>query len=164
MKAAYIGIGSNLGDKRRHCAEAVERIGQIPDCQLNGSSDWYSTKPVGVEGQDWYVNGVVSLSVGISARQLLNRLQAIEAGMGRVRKERWEPRIIDLDILTFGREIIHEEDLEVPHPLMHLRKFVLLPLSHLAPDLIHPVLGVTMVDLLRRLPDDGQMVVPLKGN
>ena len=108
MKAAYIGIGSNLGDKRRHCTEAVERIGQIPDCQLNGSSDWYSTKPVGVEGQDWYVNGVVSLAAGISARQLLNQLQAIEGRMGRIRKERWEPRIIDLDILAFGEEIIQE--------------------------------------------------------
>ena len=164
MEAAYIGIGSNLGDKQRCCAEAVERIGQIPGCQLTGSSDWYSTKPVGVEGQEWYVNGVVSLAVGISARQLLNQLQAIEGGMGRVRKERWEPRIIDLDILAFGQEIIHEEDFEVPHPLMHLRKFVLLPMSQLAPELIHPVLGVTVVELLQQLPDDDQMVVPLKEN
>ena len=84
--------------------------------------------------------------------------------MGRIRKERWEPRVIDLDILAFGQDIIHEEDLEVPHPLMHLRKFVLLPMSQLAPDLVHPVFGVTMVELLRRLPDDGQMVVPLKEN
>ena len=85
MKDAYIGIGSNLGDKHRHCVEAVERIGQIPGCQLNGTSDWYLTKPVGVEGQDWYVNGVVSLATDLSARQLLNQLQAIEKSMGRIR-------------------------------------------------------------------------------
>jgi len=162
MKDAYIGVGSNLGDKRRHCIEALERMGQIPGCKLRGSSDWYLTKPVGVEGHDWYVNGVVSLATGLSARQLLKQLQGIEESMGRTRKERWEPRVIDLDILTFGQEIVFEEDLQVPHPLMHLRKFVLVPMAQLAPDLIHPSLGATMAALLRRLPADEQEVVPMK--
>ncbi|MEE9611155.1 MAG: 2-amino-4-hydroxy-6-hydroxymethyldihydropteridine diphosphokinase, partial [Desulfatiglandales bacterium] len=134
----YIGIGSNLGDKRHNCLKAVEMIGQIPGCELSGHSDWYLTKPVGVRDQGWYVNGVVSISTSISAKDLLSGLMAIEADMGRVRRKRWESRVIDLDILLFGHEIIDEEKLTIPHPLMHLRKFVLVPIVQLAPDLIHP--------------------------
>lgn len=159
---AYIGIGSNLEDKRQNCLTAVEMVEQIPGSELTGCSDWYSTEPVGVKGQDWYVNGVVSLSTKIPALDLLRRLLAIESDMGRVRRKRWESRIIDLDILLYGHEIINEKDLKVPHPLMHLRKFVLVPLVQLAPDLIHPSLGVTMAELLRRMTNIGQEVVPLK--
>jgi 2-amino-4-hydroxy-6-hydroxymethyldihydropteridine diphosphokinase len=162
MKTVYIGIGSNLGDKRHNCLTAIENIGQIPDCQITGRSDWYLTKPVGVEGQDWYVNGVISISIEISPQALLGTLLDIEAEMGRVRGERWESRIIDLDILLYGHEIINEEDLTVPHPLMHLRKFVLVPLVQLAPDLIHPSLGVSMAELLRKIPNNGQEIVPLE--
>ena len=162
MTTAYIGIGSNLGDKRHNCLTAIERIEQIPGCQVTGCSDWYLTKPVGVEGQEWYVNGVVSLSTKMPPRDLMRRLLRIESDMGRIRTKRWEPRIIDLDILLYGHEIINEEDLTVPHPLMHLRKFVLVPLVQLAPDLIHPSLGVSMVELLRRMQNNGQEVAPLE--
>ncbi|UCB50645.1 MAG: 2-amino-4-hydroxy-6-hydroxymethyldihydropteridine diphosphokinase [Deltaproteobacteria bacterium] len=159
---AYIGIGSNLEDKRHNCLTAVERVEQIPGSALTGRSDWYLTRPVGVKGQDWYVNGVVSISTKIPPRDLLGRLLAIESDMGRVRRKRWESRIIDLDILLYGHEIIKEEDLTVPHPLMHLRKFVLVPLVQLAPDLIHPSLGVTIAELLRRMTNNGQEVIPLE--
>ncbi len=108
------------------------------------------------------MNGVVSMSTGISAKDLLSRLMAIEADMGRVRRQRWESRIIDLDILLFGHEIIDEEKLTIPHPLMHLRKFVLVPMVQLAPDLIHPSLGMSMAALLRKIPADGQVVNQLK--
>jgi 2-amino-4-hydroxy-6-hydroxymethyldihydropteridine diphosphokinase len=162
MTTAYIGIGSNLKDKRHNCLRAVEMIEQIPGCKLTGCSDWYLTKPVGVKGQEWYVNGVVSISTKAPPRDLLVRLLSIESDMGRVRTKRWEPRIIDLDILLYGRKIINEEDLRVPHPLMHLRKFVLLPLVQLAPDLIHPSLGVTMTELLGEMQDNGQEVLPLE--
>jgi len=160
---AYIGIGSNLEDKRQNCLRAVEMVEQIPDSERTGLSDWYLTEPVGVKGQDWYVNGVLSISTKMSAPDLLRRLQAIESDMGRVRRKRWESRIIDLDILLYGHEIINQKDLKVPHPLMHLRKFVLVPLVQLAPDLIHPSLGVTMAELLRRVMNNGQEVVPLEG-
>jgi 2-amino-4-hydroxy-6-hydroxymethyldihydropteridine diphosphokinase len=137
-------------------------IEQIPGCQLTGRSDWYLTKPVGVKGQDWYMNGVVSISIEIPPQALLRTLLEIEADMGRVRGKRWKSRIIDLVILLYGHEIINERDLTVPHPLMHLRKFVLVPLVQLNSDLIHPSLGVTMAELLRRIPNDGQEVVPLE--
>jgi 2-amino-4-hydroxy-6-hydroxymethyldihydropteridine diphosphokinase len=158
----YIGIGSNLGDKRRNCGEAVERIGRIPGCKLLQRSPWYLTRPVGVEGQDWYLNGAVSLKAEIPARKLLARLLGIEAAMGRVRTEKWGPRVMDLDILLFGQEMINDPDLQVPHPLMHTRGFVLVPMVHLAPQLVHPILRRTMEDLLHGLEVEAQEVIPLE--
>ena len=117
---------------------------------------------MGVEGQGWYLNGVAALDVGIPARELLKNLLTLEEEMGRVRKERWEARIIDLDILLFGSDVIDEEGLTIPHPRMHLRRFVLVPLAELAPGLIHPVLGVRVEELLEGLPEDDQTVVPWK--
>lgn len=162
MKTAYIGIGSNLGDPRRNCLEAVDRIGKIPDCIITGFSRLYQTEPVGVEGQDWYVNAVVSLSAGVSAQSLMKSLLSIEADMGRVRNERWGPRNIDLDLLLFGRDIIHEESLTVPHPLMHERRFVIAPMVDLAPDLAHPSLCKTMIELLRAIPEGVQVAKPME--
>jgi len=159
---AYIGIGSNLGERHRYCLEAVDRLRRIPDVEVTGMSGWYLTRPVGVEGQDWYVNGVVSLGVRTSAQDLLKQLMAVEQVMGRVRTKRWGPRVIDLDILLFGKSIIQEDNLKVPHPLMHVRRFVLIPLAELAPEVTHPSLGATMTQLLEQLPADDQEVVPLK--
>ena len=159
-KRAYIGIGSNLGDRMKHCTGALERISRIPGCVLSGVSRWYRTKPVGVAGQEWYLNGAAALDAGIPRRGLLKALLDVEAEMGRVRKERWESRIIDLDILLFGSEVIDEAGLTLPHPRMHLRRFALVPLTELAPGLIHPVLGVRLEELLRGLPEGDQTVVP----
>jgi 2-amino-4-hydroxy-6-hydroxymethyldihydropteridine diphosphokinase len=163
MPSVYIGIGSNLGDRQKNCLSAVERMDRMADCRITGYSDWFLTKPVGVEGQEWYVNGVASLTTDISPQDLLKRLLKIEADMGRIRKERWGPRNIDLDILLFGQEIIHESNLKIPHPRMHLRRFVLEPMSQLAPNLVHPALGLSMKGLLENLPDENQVVTRLKG-
>ena len=160
---AYIGIGSNLGDKRSNCDQAVERIGRICGCRLMQCSPWFLTRPVGVEGQDWYLNGVASLEAEISAHDLLARLLEIESAMGRVRAEKWGPRVIDLDLLLFGDQIISGQDLQVPHPFMHARRFVLVPMVHLAPQLIHPVLRRTMAELLESLEGEGQDVMALEG-
>jgi 2-amino-4-hydroxy-6-hydroxymethyldihydropteridine diphosphokinase len=113
---------------------------------------------VGVEGQEWYLNGVASIRTGLEPRGLLERLLHIEADMGRVRKKRWEPRILDLDLLLYDDRIIREKDMEIPHPRMHLRKFVLVPLSELVPEKVHPVLGETILSLLNGLKDDEQIV------
>jgi 2-amino-4-hydroxy-6-hydroxymethyldihydropteridine diphosphokinase len=161
MKTAYIGMGTNLGDRRRNCTQAIDLIGQIPACRIERLSGWYLTEPVGVEGQAEYMNGVLSLKTALSAPRLLESLLGIEAVMGRVRHERWEPRIIDLDLLLFGQEIIDLPDLKVPHPRMHLRRFVLVPLVQIAPDMIHPLMESTMAQLLDGLPEDDQVVKAL---
>jgi len=161
-ETAFIGIGSNLGDKLTKCLKAIEMIDNISGCRITAQSDFYRTAPVGVEGHDWYVNAAISLETDISAHQLLDNLLNIEASLGRERRQKWDPRTIDLDILLFGQEVTEEEDLTVPHPLMHLRKFVLVPMVQLAPNLVHPVLGNTMLELLHKLKDEGQTVTPLE--
>ena len=164
MKTAYIGIGSNLGNPEGNCLEAVDRIGRIPGCKANRGSRLYRTEPVGVDGQEYYVNCVAEISTGISAKRLMKKMLAIEKDMGRVREGgRWQARIIDLDILLFGRELIHEDNLTVPHPLMHRRRFVMVPMADLAPDLIHPSIGKSISVLLQKIPKDGQDVKPLGG-
>jgi len=160
-KTAYIGVGSNLGDKINNCLEAVVRIDEISGCRVTAQSDFYRTQPVGVKGQDWYVNGVIVLSSDIPAQDLLKGLLAIEVDMGRERKRKWDSRVIDLDILLFGAEVISEKGLQVPHPLMHLRRFVMVPMVSLAPDLVHPVLRKSMAELLVDSSEKDQSVVPM---
>ena len=162
MNTAYVGIGSNLGDRAQNCLMAVQMMRGIPGCKLSGVSGWHLTQPVGVTGQEWYVNGAAALITTGTAVEFLGHLLSIEKVLGRVRSRKWEPRIIDLDVLLFGNEIIDGEDLKIPHPLMHLRRFVLVPLAEIAPDLIHPRLGLSIRELLRRLPGDDSEVLPLR--
>jgi len=161
MTTVYIGIGSNLGDKLNNCRKAIDLTGRIPDTRVTAQSRFYRTEPVGVEGQDWYVNGVMSLWSGLSAQDLMKKLLDIERIMGREREKKWDSRTIDLDILLYGQEVIKEKYLTVPHPLMHLRRFVLEPMVQLSPDLIHPVLGKSMAGLLEDFREQGQNVIPL---
>jgi 2-amino-4-hydroxy-6-hydroxymethyldihydropteridine diphosphokinase len=134
---------------------------RIPGCRISKKSSLYRTEPVGVEGHEWYVNGVAALFCEISARDLLIELLEIESDMGRVRKGTWDPRPIDLDILLFGQEIIEEKGLSVPHPLMHVRRFVLVPMTEIEPGLVHPILGLTMEELLDKLPEKDQRVTKM---
>lgn len=158
---SYIGIGSNLGDKLFNCRYSIDKINQLPGCHVSAVSAIFKTEPVGVTGQPWYANCVVELSTTQGPSQLLKGLLSIESDMGRIRKKRWEARIVDLDILLFGQEIIESDNLIIPHPLLHKRQFVLEPLYQLAPDLVHPVLKLTMNQLLNKLPK-GPSVVVLK--
>ena len=154
MKAtiAYIGIGSNLEDKSFNCRYAIDQIETLPGCHVIARSSLFTTEPEGVTGQPWYVNCVAQISVTKGPFDLLKGFMNIESTMGRVRRKRWEARIIDLDILLFGQEIRKSHNLIIPHPLMHKRRFVLEPLAQLAPDLVHPVLKVTIQELLNKLP------------
>ncbi len=161
-KTVYIGVGSNIGDKLEYCRKAIDLVDKIPGCRVTAQSDFFQTAPVGVNGQDWYVNNVISLEADISANKLLENLLSIEAGLGRERKKKWDSRTIDLDILLFASDIIDEKDLSVPHPFMHLRKFVLVPLVQLKPDLIHPVSGIIVSKLLDSITKEDQSIFPLE--
>jgi 2-amino-4-hydroxy-6-hydroxymethyldihydropteridine diphosphokinase len=160
-ETAYIGIGSNLGEPLENCRTAIRLLSEMRGCCIKDRSRFYQTEPVGVEGQGWYVNAAVSLETERAPRHLLEGLLAVETRMGRVRKEKWGARIIDLDLLIHGDRIIDGQGLIVPHPRMHERRFVLLPMTDLAPALVHPVYGKTMAELLDECPGKGQEVISL---
>jgi len=160
-KTVYIAIGSNVGEKLNNCRKAIDLINSSDGCTVRGISRFYRTEPVGVTAQDWYVNAVIHIETILGPHELLRRLLSIESDMGRVRREKWEARVIDLDILLYGNEIIRMGELTVPHPLMHQRRFVLMTMVQLNPGLIHPVLGKSMSELMDDLEIEGQAVVPL---
>lgn len=151
---AYLGIGSNLGDPVQNCREALRQVSFLKNAEVLRRSSLYRTEPVGVEGQGWFVNGVAEIRTTFAAAQLLKALQWVERSMGRERAERWGPRVIDIDILLFGQEIVNTETLVVPHPEMHRRRFVLEPMNEIAAYVIHPLFGVSMKGLLDRLEND----------
>jgi 2-amino-4-hydroxy-6-hydroxymethyldihydropteridine diphosphokinase len=134
---AYLGLGSNLGDRLKNLGSAV-RLLEERGVEVVRSSRVYETEPVGGPAQGPYLNAVLEGDCEGSARALLDAARGVEEAMGRVRSERWGPRVIDVDILTFGDERIDEPDLVVPHPRMHERGFVLIPLLELTADPILP--------------------------
>lgn len=156
---AYIGIGSNLGHKVFNCKRSIANIDQVPGCEVTACSDLFETEPEGVTGQQWYANCVAEVKTERTPPELLDSLVAIEQEMGRIRTKKWESRIIDLDILLFGEQVIDSPDLVVPHPLLHTRRFVLEPLVQLAPELVHPVLNVTIRRLLNELPKESYVEI-----
>lgn len=145
---AYIGLGSNIGDLEANLFSAIEKIGDHPDLSIGEISSFITTKAVSDYPQPDYLNGVVSVTSLGSVRDLFDSLVTIENTMGRTGKGTGEPRVIDLDLLLFGDEVVAEDDLMVPHALMHERRFVLEPLLEIAPALVHPLLGVPFSDLL----------------
>jgi len=151
---AYLGIGSNLGDPIENCRKALREIASLKNVQVLRRSSLYRTEPVGDRLQDWFVNGVVEVRTTFTAPQLLKALQWVEQALGRDRRERWGPRSIDIDILLYGQEIIKTESLVVPHPELHKRRFVLVPINEIAPYVIHALYGISMKGLLDRLEDD----------
>ncbi|MBU2548421.1 MAG: 2-amino-4-hydroxy-6-hydroxymethyldihydropteridine diphosphokinase [Proteobacteria bacterium] len=135
---------------------ALIRIGELPSTRLASVSPFYRTEPVGHLEQGWFVNAAAVIETALDPRPLLDALLGIERSMGRVRKEKWGPRLIDLDILFYGQAVIDEPDLVVPHAFMDRRRFVLAPLADVAPDWRHPLLGLTPGEMLARLPENGQ--------
>lgn len=150
-----------MGDKTAQIKTALQKLEHLPGSRLAAVSPLYKTQPLGRTDQDWFVNAAALIETALSPSELLKALLGIESGMGRVRIEKWGPRLIDLDLLFFGQQIIKEPDLETPHPRLDKRRFVLKPLSDVAPDWVHPVIGLTPGELLARLAEDGQEVVRL---
>ena len=159
-QVAHIGLGSNLDDPVRQVRQALQELGGLAHTQLLASSSLYRTAPVGKLDQPDFINAVAMLDTALSPRELLQELLALEAHHGRVRGERNGPRTLDLDLLLLGDLVLHEPGLEVPHPRMHERAFVLLPLEQVSPDAVIPGRG-SVKDLKARLADQG--VIRLDG-
>ncbi|MDG1938340.1 MAG: 2-amino-4-hydroxy-6-hydroxymethyldihydropteridine diphosphokinase [Pseudomonadales bacterium] len=148
---AYIGIGSNMDNPMQQVNTALQSLSTLKGSILCQQSSMYSSDAVGPGQQHSYINAVVELNTELSAEALLKQLQAIEADHGRIRKQRWEPRPLDLDILLFGNQIISTPTLSVPHPEMHKRHFVLYPLAEIATELVLPD-GCAISELLMQCP------------
>lgn len=153
MEDVFIGLGSNLGEPRVQMREALGRLLSLDGVSLVAISSLYRSEPVGLEDQPWFLNAVAWVRTGMTPRELLNAFQGIEKQMGRVRLMPMGPRVIDLDLLLVGERAIQEEGLDVPHPRMHQRRFVLEPLVEIAPDARHPLLGKTARELLLEIRD-----------
>ena len=151
---AYIGIGSNSGNKLNSCEEAISKILKIDRHKLLARSSFYKAEPLGYTSQDWFVNGVIKIETDLEPADLFRSLKTIEASLGRVKTFRWGPRTIDLDILFFDETEIRTDELQIPHPLLHERQFVLVPLAEISPNLIHPALKKTVQGLLEALGED----------
>jgi 2-amino-4-hydroxy-6-hydroxymethyldihydropteridine diphosphokinase len=183
----YIGIGSNLGKPLQNCQDAIEKVSCVDGVQLIKVSSFYLTEPVDINAdkylienltgfddkdnkknkakesenkhQNWFINAVAEVKTNLSASDLLSKLQGIETAMGRKRQIKGEPRVVDLDLLFYGQDIITEDNLNVPHPEIYKRRFVLEPLSEIASFYIHPAFGVSIRGLKDRLND--QRIVEL---
>ncbi|MCS6869139.1 2-amino-4-hydroxy-6-hydroxymethyldihydropteridine diphosphokinase [Thermus sp.] len=151
---AYVALGGNLGDRAAYLLQALSRLSRLPETRLLRLSPVYETDPVGPP-QPPYLNLVAELETRLPPRALLEALLGIEQALGRVRREPWGPRTVDLDLLLYGDRVLKEEGLEVPHPRLHQRAFVLVPLCDLVPQGRHPVLGRTFAELLAALDPSG---------
>jgi len=155
-KAVYLGLGSNVGDRRRHLEQALAELCGA-GVGVRRVSPIYETEPVDYLEQPWFLNCVVEVETELMPMQLLKRLRQIEWRMGRRRGVPGGPRTIDIDILFYGRHVVERPELAIPHPRLDQRRFVLEPLRELAPELRHPVLKKTVSEMLAALPA-GQQV------
>jgi 2-amino-4-hydroxy-6-hydroxymethyldihydropteridine diphosphokinase len=160
MHRVYIGLGSNLGDRKANLREAEEKLSALPETRIVKASSLYESEPLG-NAKTWFVNSVLELETEFEPDELLKRTKAIETTMGRkrVKGKRWGSRIIDLDLLLFDNQTVSKRTLKIPHPEMHKRRFVLLPLSELAPHVTHPQVGSTISELLGGLKDPKKIVL-----
>jgi 2-amino-4-hydroxy-6-hydroxymethyldihydropteridine diphosphokinase len=155
---AYVGLGSNLGDRAAYLLLGLSALSRLPETRLLRLSPVYETDPVGPP-QPPYLNMVAELETELSPKGLLAEMLRIEKALGRERRERWGPRTLDLDLLLYGDLVLEEEGLSVPHPRLHERAFVLVPLLDLLPEGRHPLLGQSFAELLASL--DASSVRPL---
>lgn len=153
---AYIGLGSNIGDKKEACLKALELLGRT--IRVRKVSSFYCTEPVGYRNQEDFINAVAEVETALSSEQLLAACLAVEDKLGRRRSVRWGPRVIDIDILLYGDSVIETSVLSIPHPLLHTRGFVLIPLCEIAPQAVHPVLKKSAALLLKELKNSYRVI------
>jgi 2-amino-4-hydroxy-6-hydroxymethyldihydropteridine diphosphokinase len=149
----FIGIGSNMANPAERCREAFNRISSVSGVKVLRKSSLYRTEPVGFLEQEWFINAVIEIRTILAAHELAAAMRAVEEVMGRKKGPKWGPRIIDLDILLYGQDVIQDGELVIPHPEFHQRRFVLVPLCEIASYVIHPVFGVSIKGLMERLQD-----------
>lgn len=147
MNRAYLSLGSNLGDRDANLSEAIERFEKV-GIHVTRRSSIYETEPQDLRDQPWFLNQVIEIETDTSPHRLLAVTQKIERDLGRERVVPKGPRVIDIDILLYSNEVIQTSELEIPHPRLAVRRFVLEPLAELAPDLVHPVTNKTIRELL----------------
>jgi 2-amino-4-hydroxy-6-hydroxymethyldihydropteridine diphosphokinase len=159
---AYIGIGSNLGDRSQNTCDAIRLLDDHPGIRVKVLSHFYETEPLTLRGdkQNFYLNCVLKIETNLNPIRLFRFIEDVEKLLGRVREIKWGPRTIDLDLLLFDDEIFRTTTLVIPHPELHKRRFVLEPLAEIAPHLIHPIKGTSVQTLLTDLKDN-KKVSPL---
>lgn len=157
MSEIWLGLGSNVGDKRANIARALDLL--AGPCRVSRVSSLYKTEPVGFKDQDWFLNCAAKADTGLDPLALLGALRSIEDKMGRKKRIKNGPRVIDLDILLYDDRTLDKDGLVIPHPRMHERLFVLAPLSEIAPSVVHPVSGKTIGELARSLRNPEQVEI-----
>lgn len=153
----FLGLGSNLGDRAAMLTRAAKEVAAISGVKIAQWSPVYETDPVGKTDQPRFLNAAVEIGTDLAPEELLRELLAIEERLGRVRGERWAPRTIDLDILLYDGLVRSGQDVTVPHPELERRRFVLVPLRDLDPDLVHPVSGLTVAELAAACSTEGRV-------
>jgi 2-amino-4-hydroxy-6-hydroxymethyldihydropteridine diphosphokinase len=157
MKVVFLGVGTNLGDREANLKEALAGIGKYIGRVINSSSV-YETEPWGFNAEQQFLNIVVKVETALIPSEVLESILTLEKSLGRVRSEnQYSSRVIDIDILFYGDEIINSEELKIPHPLLHKRKFVLVPLCEIEPELVHPVLKTSLKSLLEQCEDKSEV-------
>lgn len=155
----YIGLGSNIGDKKDYIIKAELEISKIFNTKVLKSSSLYKTEPWGIKNQDFFLNSVLEIKTSLNPYELLSELKRIELVLGRKKREKWFEREIDIDLLFYNDFILEIEELKIPHPEISNRNFVLVPLCELNPDFVHPVFKKTMKELLNDSKDNSEVTI-----
>ncbi len=164
MENIFLSIGSNIDDPLKNCLRLIELLKNHSDIRLTNSSSFYRTEPVGYKTQDWFINLCAEISTSLDPFALLNKCRELEKAIGREKGSiRWGPRTIDIDILFYNDLIFTSEELTIPHPLLHTRRFVLAPLMEIAGNFMHPVLRKSVAELFAELEDNAVVEKILQG-